>query len=112
MKSGTTRYRSSLFRVQREGPADPLRITTEAGARLNSPEKAAILKRKVQTNPAEKKRNVHGTADPNVSARDRLSQFKGEHITVVSGKLRCDACKKTVCKKRSSVSKHITSQKH
>jgi len=31
---------------------------------------------------------------------------------VVSGKLRCDAYKETVAKKKSSVIKHIASQKH
>ena len=66
----------------------------------------------MQKNPAEKKRNVRGTADPNVSAWDRLNQLKGKHLTVMSGKLRCDACKETVCKKKSSVSKHIASRKH
>ena len=81
--------------------------------RLNWPEKAAISRKlKVQTNLAEKKRNDRGTADSNVSAWDRLNQFKGEHLIVVSGKLTCDACKETVCKKKSSVSKHIASQKH
>ena len=82
-----------------------MRITIEAGARLSTPEKAAISrKHKVQTNPDEKKRNVRGTADPNVSAWDRLNQFKGEHLTVVTGKSRSGACKETVCKKKSSVS--------
>ena len=66
----------------------------------------------MQTNPAKKKRNVRGTADPNVSAWDTLNLFKGEHLIVMSGKLKCDACKETVCKKKISVSKHITSQKH
>ena len=90
-----------------------MRVTTEAGAKLSTPAKVAISRKcKVQTNPAEKKRNVRGTADPNVSAWDRLNQLKGKHLTVMSGKLRCDACKETVCKKKSSVSKHIASQKH
>ena len=63
---------------------------------MSTPEKTTISrKRKVQTNPAEKKGNVRGTADPNVSAWDRLNQFKGKHLTMVSGKLRCDACKET-----------------
>ena len=49
----------------------------------------------MQTHPAEKKRNVRGTADSNVNAWHTLNQFKGEHLTVVSGKLGCDACKET-----------------
>ena len=47
-----------------------------------------------------------------MSAWDRLNHHKGEHLTVVSGELRCDACKETVSKKKSSVSTHIASQKH
>ena len=83
-------------------------VTTKARARLSTPEKAAISrKRKMQTNPNEKKQNVRGTTDPKVSAWDRLNQFKGEHLAVVTGKSRCGACKETVCKKKSSVTKHI-----
>ena len=49
--------------------SDPLEVAASAGARLSTPEKASISrKRKVQTNPAEKKRNVRGSVDPNVSA--------------------------------------------
>ena len=41
--------------------SDPLEEAASAGARLSTPEKASISrKRKVQTNPAEKKRNVRG----------------------------------------------------
>ena len=54
-----------------EGHSDPFRVAAEAGARLSTPAKAAISrKRKVQTKPIEKKQNVCGTADPNVSAWD------------------------------------------
>ena len=96
-----------------EDPSNPLTVTTGAGTRPSTPERAAISrKRKVQTNPVEKKQNVRGTADPTVSSWDRLNQFKGVHLTVVSGKLRCDACNETMCKRKSSVSKHIASQKH
>jgi len=49
--------------------SDPLKIAASAGARLITQEKASIsLKRKVQINTAEKKRNVHGSVNPNVSA--------------------------------------------
>ena len=93
--------------VSGEGYSHPLRVATETGARLNTPEKASISReRKVQRNPAEKKRNVRGTAEPNVSAWDRLNQFKGEHLK----NLRCDARKDTVSTKKSSVMKHIASQ--
>ena len=39
--------------------SDPLEVAASAGARLSTPEKASISRKmKVQTNPAEKKRNV------------------------------------------------------
>ena len=42
--------------------SDPLEEAASAGARLSVPEKASISrKRKVPTNPAEKKRNVCGS---------------------------------------------------
>ena len=93
--------------------SDPLQIAASAGARLSTPEKANISrKRKVQTNPEEKKRNVRGSVDPNVSSRDRVNEFKDQYLTVVSGNLRCDACKETTSKKKSSVKKHVASAKH
>ena len=57
--------------------SDPLEIAASAGARLSTPEKAGISRqRKVQTNPAEKKRNVRGSVDPNVSSWVRVKEFK------------------------------------
>jgi len=89
-----------------------LRAAAEAGARLSTPAKAAISgERKVQANPAEKTQNVCGTADPDVSVLDRVNNLKGEHLTVMSGKLKCDACKETEFKKKSYVVKHIAVKK-
>ena len=82
--------------------SDPFQIAASAGARLSTPEKAnTSRKRKVQTNPEEKKSNVRGSVDPNVSSWNRVSEFKDQCLTVVSGNLRCDACKETVSKKKS-----------
>ena len=80
---------------------------------MSTPEKAGNSRqRKVQTNPEEKKRNVRGSVDPNVSSWDRVTEFKDQRLTVVSGNLRCDACKETLSKKKSSVKKHVSSAKH
>ena len=77
--------------------SDPLEVAANAGARLSTPEKASISrKREVQTNPAEKKRNRHGSVDPNVSAWDRVNEFKDQCLTTVLGNLRCDACRETL----------------
>ena len=41
--------------------SDPLEVAASAGARLSTQEKVSISrKRKLQTNPAKKKRNVRG----------------------------------------------------
>ena len=66
----------------------------------------------MKTNPAKKKRNVRGSVDPNVSAWDRVNEFKDQGLTTVSGNLRCDACRETLSKKKSSVKKHVLSIKH
>ena len=93
--------------------SDPLEVAASAGARLSTPEKVSISrKRKVQTNPAEKKSNVRGSVDPNVSAWERVNEFKDQCLTTVSGNLRCDACRETLSKKKSSVKKHVLSIKH
>ena len=93
--------------------SDPLEVAASAGARLSTPEKASISrKRKVQTNPAEKKRNVRGSVDPNVSTWDRVNEFKDQCLTTVSGNLRCDACREALSKKKSSVKKHVSPIKH
>ena len=93
--------------------SDPLEVAASAGARLSTPEKAIISrKRKVQTNPAEKKRNVRGLVDPNVSAWDRVNEFKDQCLTTVSENLRCDTCRETLSKKKSSVKTHVSSIKH
>ena len=39
-------------------------------------------------------------------------EHKNEYLTSVDGKLRCDACKETISKKKSTVKKHISSLKH
>ena len=64
----------------------------------------------MQTNPAEKKRHVRGSVD--LSAWDRVNEFKDQCLTTVSGNLRCDACRETLSKKKSSVKKHVSSIKH
>lgn len=69
-----------------EGHSDLLRVAANAGASPSTLAKAEIPRqRKVKTNPAQKTRNLRSTADSNVSAWDRLTQFKGEHLTLVSG---------------------------
>jgi len=55
---------------------------------------------------------VRGSVDPNVSSWDRVNEFKDQCLTVVSGNLRCDACKETISKKKSSVKKHVAPAKH
>ena len=84
-----------------------------AGADLRIPQKAAISRnRKVQSNPAHSHRCKRGANDPKVSAWERVQEHKNEQLNVVSGKLRCNACKEPISKKNSSIKKHIASNKH
>ena len=93
--------------------SDPLEVAASAGARLSTQEKASISrKRKVQTNPAKKKRNVRGSVDHNMSMWDRVNEFKDQCLTTVLGNLRYDACRETLSKIKSSVKKHVSSIKH
>eukprot|EP00112_Aurelia_sp_Birch-Aquarium-sp1_P014586 Seg3162.1 transcript_id=Seg3162.1/GoldUCD/mRNA.D3Y31 product="hypothetical protein" protein_id=Seg3162.1/GoldUCD/D3Y31 len=85
----------------------PLEKAARAGADLRVPQKAAIARmRKIQSNPANLQRGKRGANDPKVSGH------KNEYLTVVNGKLRCNACKEPISKKSSSVKKHIASKKH
>jgi hypothetical protein len=111
MADNSTSSLSSNNSENQSSEENPLEIA--AVSRLSTPDKANISRqRKVQTNPAGKTKNICGTVSPNVSAWDRLNEFKDKYLTVLSGGLRCDACKETISKKKSSVKKHIQSQKH
>ena len=92
----------------------PLEEAAQAGADLQIPGKADISrKRKIQRNPGNVKRSKRGSKDPKlVSAWERVKQYKNEHLTVVNGKLRCDACKEIILKKKSSIKKHVLTKKH
>ena len=69
--------------------------------------------RKVQRNQAGGKKTVRGQKDPKVSAYKRVSENRNEFLNVTSkNMLRCDACKETISKKKSTVRKHINSVKH
>ena len=81
---------------------NPLEIAAPAGTRLRTPDKANISRqRKVQTNPAGKTKNIRGTVGPNVSAWDRLNEFKDEYLTVLSGGLRVMHAKRRFLKRRA-----------
>ena len=92
----------------------PVERATQAGADLRTPQKAEISnKRSVQTNPGNAKRSKWGSKDPkHVSLWERVEQYENEYFTVVNGKLRCDACKEFISKKKSSIVKHVQSRKH
>ena len=94
-----------------EGPSNPIAEAKRLGAKLRTPEKNKIAReRKLQTNPAGKSRSRQ--SDPKLSSWQRVQEHKNEYLTSVDGKLRCDACKETISKKKSTVKKHISSLKH
>ena len=94
---------------------DPINIAKGRGADLKEPtDKAEISRtRKVQRNQAGGKKTVRGQKDPKVSAYQRVRENRNEFLSVTSkNMLRCDACKETINKKKSTVRKHINSVKH
>ena len=93
---------------------DPINIAKGRGADLKEAEKAEIARtRKVQRNQAGGKKTVRGQKDPKVSAYQRVRENRNEFLSVTSkNMLRCDACKETISKKKSTVRKHINSVKH
>ena len=59
------------------------------------------------------KKTVRGRKDPKVSAYQRVRENRNEFLSVTSkNMLRCDACRETISKKKSTVRKHINSVKH
>ena len=93
---------------------DPINIANGRGAGLKEAEKAEIVRmRKVQRNQAGGKKTVREQKDAKVSAYRRVRENRNEFLNVTSkNMLRCDACKETVSKKKSTVRKHINSVKH
>ena len=93
---------------------DPINIAKGRGADLKEPEKAEIARtRKVQRNQAGGKKTVHGQKDPKVSAYQRVRENRNEFLRVTSKNMvKCDACKETISKKKSTLRKHINSVKH
>ena len=93
---------------------DPINIAKGRGADIKEPEKAEIARtRKVQRNQAGGKKTVRGPKDPKVSAYQRVRENRNEFLSVTSkNMLRCDACKETISKKKSTVRKHMNSVKH
>ena len=96
-----------------EGPSNPIAEAKRLVTNLRTPEKAKIAReRKLQTNLAGKSRSTRGQCNPKLSSWQRVQEHKNEYLTSVDGKLRCDACKETISKKKSTVKKHISSLKH
>ena len=47
-----------------------------------------------------------------VSASQRVREFAGENLSVLSGKLICNACQETLSVKKSVLIQHVKSEKH
>ena len=96
-----------------EDQKHPIAEAKRLGANLRTPEKAKIAReRRQQTNPARKSRSARGQSDPKLSSWQWVQKHKNEHLTSVDSKLRYDACKETISKKKSTVKEHISSLKH
>ena len=77
----------AIFLVYCSSEYDEYSDPASAGARLSTPENASISrKRKVKTDLSQKKRIVRGSVDPNVSAWDRVNEFKDQCLNYSVGK--------------------------
>ena len=78
---------------------------------MKEPKKAEIARmRKVRRNQAGGKKTVCGQKDPKVSAYQQVRENRNEFLSVTSkNMLRCDACKETISKKKSTVHRVSTS---
>ena len=85
--------------------------------KLRSPTSLDLArKRKLVSNPPPKgmKRSkgiVHHEPQ-SVSASQRVREFAGENLSVLSGKLFCNACRETLFVKKSVLIQHVKSVKH
>ena len=87
---------------------DPTQQAQRLGANLNDPDRAAISrKRKIQKNPPGKSRSTRGCVSMATS-----TTTQNEHLTAEGNRLRCDACKENISKKKNTVLKLIASGKH
>ena len=90
-------------RAQRQSIIDALKAPTASDL---------ARKRKVPCNLQHSgKRFVHpkGTSNPNVSIRQRLTEFPGENFKESAGTLFCTGCREEVGLKKTIIQQHIKS---
>jgi len=92
---------------------DPIQIARENGAEMTEPERASISKeRKVARTSGKYKASRMSNPMTKTSVQDRIKEYPDHHFACVKGQLRCDACHEIVAVKKSTVKKHVQSQKH
>ena len=71
-------------------------------------------KRKVKSNPPKGLKRGKGViaTEPSIPPSTRVKEFPNEHLSVVSKKLFCQACREPVSVKKSVLQQHIKSAKH
>ena len=96
------------------GPSEATPVVVSLLDRLKSP--ATSRKRKVLRNPPSGKKKSSGSSAlnaPKVPPIQRVKEFPNEDLTIsATGKLFCNACRETLCVKRSTITGHIKSAKH
>ena len=85
---------SSDSDIEETNVIDPILVATNAGANLTVPQSASISrKRKMHVNQGKYKRRGSSLSAVNsVSTWERLKEYPNQHLAVVSGTLRCNAC--------------------
>ncbi len=84
-------------------------------SRLKCPASSDLSrKRKLKSNPPKGLRSGKGSVavEPSIPPSTRVKEFPNEHLSVVSRKLFCQACREPVSVKKSVLQQHIRSAKH
>ena len=84
--------------------------------KLKSPTSSDLArKRKLASNPPKGMKRSKGIVQhepQSVSASQRVREFAGENLSVLSGKLFCNACRETLFVKKSVLIQHVKFVKH
>ena len=99
------RYPSQVDKLQK---ADEAAIARGRSMKRTSSERIAASEnaKKTKASQGSSTQLVH------VSPQQRVTEFPGEFLTVLSGKLHCEACRTVVTVKKSVVKLHVTSERH
>lgn len=106
---------ASLHKIGVEAPKTVLPV--QQGIYGNVPdlaahERARSLPQKAPTGPRGRASATHKTSESRVTLEQRLREFPEQTLKIVHDKLRCAACKEGIPNIKSSISRHLNTDKH